>query len=300
MNRSHAILFILTLLAVAVFTNATAQMPRTLNYQGTLATGPTPVPDGNYNVTFRLYTASSGGSAIWTEAQLVSARNGVFNATLGKIVSLPASFNLSYWMSLQVGADPELAPRLEMTGVAYSMRSLVADSAVKIADGAVGNLKISNDAVTTDKILDGTIAAADLSAELKSRYTTLANLNLATVSIGATWTKLNIGTRTFTKALADTKIELYFNSRISVGAITGYGPMFELRVDDLETTIQSRGVVFTSSSDDWITMLAVFDGLAAGTHSVSVWAYATGSGSVTDIIIDRGGFGGSIVVKECR
>lgn len=142
------ILFLCLIVAVAAY----AQMPRTLNYQGTLATGSTPVPDGNYNVTFRLYTSSSGGSAVWTEAQLISTRNGVFNAILGKIVALPASFNIPYWVSLQVGADPELAPRLEMTGVAHSMYSAVADSAVKIADNSV----------TSAKIVDGTIATADL------------------------------------------------------------------------------------------------------------------------------------------
>jgi len=150
--------FLCLITAVSAF----AQMPKTLNYQGTLATGSTPVPDGNYNVTFRLYTASSGGSAVWAEAQLVTTRNGVFNAVLGKIVNLPASFNTSYWMSLQVGADPELSPRLEITGVSYSMHSLVADSANKVADGSVTASKIADDAVSSPKILNQSIVGADI------------------------------------------------------------------------------------------------------------------------------------------
>jgi hypothetical protein len=164
------ILFLCVIIALSAY----AQMPRTLNYQGTLATGSTPVPDGNYNVTFRLYTASSGGSAVWTEAQLVSARNGVFNAVLGKIVALPASFNITYWLSLQVGADPELSPRLEMTGVSYSMHSAASDSAekvrdgsitaAKIAGGAVTNAKLADASVTSAKIVDGTITGADIAA----------------------------------------------------------------------------------------------------------------------------------------
>jgi hypothetical protein len=157
----HTFLF-LCLIAAAVA--AFAQMPKTLNYQGTLATGSTPVPDGNYNVTFRLYTASSGGSAVWTEAQLVSTRNGVFNAILGKIVALPGSFNTSYWMSLQVGADPELSPRLEMTGVAYSLHSAAADSSAKIADNAVTSSKIVDGAVTTAKLADNSVSTAKIAA----------------------------------------------------------------------------------------------------------------------------------------
>jgi hypothetical protein len=150
--------FLCLIMAVSV----SAQMPRTLNYQGTLATGSTPVPDGNYNVTFRLYAASTGGSAVWTEAQLVSARNGVFNATLGRIVPLPASFNLTYWMSLQVGADPELSPRLELTGVSYSMHSAVADSATKVANGSVGSAALGTAAVTVEKILDASVTSAKI------------------------------------------------------------------------------------------------------------------------------------------
>ncbi|MRR36969.1 hypothetical protein EG829_20370, partial [bacterium] len=72
------------LLCLTATLAAFAQMPKTLNYQGTLTSGSTVVPDGNYNVTFRLYTTPSGGTAVWTEAQTVVTRNGVFNAVLGK------------------------------------------------------------------------------------------------------------------------------------------------------------------------------------------------------------------------
>ncbi|MEW6512298.1 MAG: hypothetical protein AB1428_15215 [Bacteroidota bacterium] len=151
--------WILCLMAVVA---ANAQVPRTLNYQGTLGTGGTPVPDGNYNVTFRLYTAPSGGSAAWTEAQLVQTRNGVFNAILGKITPLPASFNTAYWLSLQIGVDPELSPRIEMTGVCYSLHTVTADSARKVSDAAITTAMLANNAVTSAKIADGTITGADV------------------------------------------------------------------------------------------------------------------------------------------
>lgn len=160
---------ILCFLAVAT---AVAQIPRTLNYQGTLATGSTPVPDGNYSVTFRLYEASAGGSTVWTEAQLVAARNGVFNAILGKIVALPLSFNTSYWLSLQVGADPELSPRLELTSVSYSLHAAVADSARKMAANSVSSVAILDGSITGADVATGTLSAANLLDEpgLSSSY----------------------------------------------------------------------------------------------------------------------------------
>jgi hypothetical protein len=153
----QTVLFLFLIVAATMY----AQMPKTLNYQGTLATGSTAVPDGNYSVTFRLYTASSGGSAVWTEAQLISTRNGVFNALLGKITPLPGSFNTSYWMSLQVGADPELAPRLEMTAVSYSMQSAISDSTRNVADGSITAAHLADGSVTVNKIVPNFVASID-------------------------------------------------------------------------------------------------------------------------------------------
>jgi hypothetical protein len=143
-------------------------MPRTLNYQGTLATGSTPVPDGNYSVTFRLYTVSSGGSAVWTETQSVTTRNGVFSAILGKTAALPAAFNTSYWLSLQVGADAEMSPRLEMTGVSYSMQSALSDSTRKVGNGSIGSSQLADNAVSSTKIVDGSITGTDVASSTLS------------------------------------------------------------------------------------------------------------------------------------
>lgn len=162
MKTPFAAVFSLAVLATLLISNAVGQMPRTLNYQGTLALGSTAVPDGNYNVTVRLYTVSSGGSAVWTEAQLVSTRNGVFNAILGKIVALPASFETPYWMSLQVGTDPELSPRLEMTGVSYSMQSAVSDSTVKLTNNSVTGAKIVNGTITGANVAPNTLTSANI------------------------------------------------------------------------------------------------------------------------------------------
>lgn len=102
-----------------------SQIPQTINYQGVL-TQPSgePVANGDYSIIFKLYDADTGGSEQWTETQQVTINNGVFNVILGSITPLALNFNVPYWLSLKVGADPELVPRIELTGVPYSFNSI--------------------------------------------------------------------------------------------------------------------------------------------------------------------------------
>lgn len=121
---------------------AWGQIPQTVSYQGVLTdVSGTAVPDGNYNVTFKLYDAATGGTELWSEEQSVDVSNGLFNVILGSVTSLTLSFDRPYWLGLTVGQNSELTPRIELTASPYSLnaRSL-ADSAVtgsKIARGQV-------------------------------------------------------------------------------------------------------------------------------------------------------------------
>jgi hypothetical protein len=115
--------FILFIFFLAVQINL-AQVPRLLNYQGVLtdASG-TIVPDGNYNVTLRIYSVPTVGSPIWEEAQLVATTSGIFNAILGSIVPLNIPFDNQYWLGVTVGSGSELIPRVSITSSAYSLNS---------------------------------------------------------------------------------------------------------------------------------------------------------------------------------
>ncbi len=116
-----------------------AQIPRTLSYQAVLTDNVgVPKPDGSYPITFRLYTAVSGGAAVWTELQTLQVRRGLFSAVLGSVTPIAANltFTQPYWLSLQVAPDPEMSPRLPLTSVGYSFNALKADSA-RYAQGTV-------------------------------------------------------------------------------------------------------------------------------------------------------------------
>ncbi len=148
--------------------SAQAQIPRTISYQGILTdTSGNPRPNGAYTMTFRLYLSSSGGSAIWSESRSLQLKGGLFSTSLGDATPFPGTllFNTQYWLSVQVGAGTEVAPRMAMDATPYSLSSEKADSA-RIAGGvgpnAVTTSGIADNAVTTAKIQNGTIQFQDV------------------------------------------------------------------------------------------------------------------------------------------
>ena len=64
-------------------------IPQMMTYQGRLtdATG-VPVPDGEYSITFKLYTQPSGGNPFWSETQKVTTRDGMFSVLLGSVTPI--------------------------------------------------------------------------------------------------------------------------------------------------------------------------------------------------------------------
>ncbi len=161
MNRTILLTALFLVLAAQI---AWGQIPQTISYQGVLtdAAGKT-VTDGSYNLTFKLYDVSTGGSPLWSEAQSVSVSKGIFNVILGSVTPLTSSFDKQYWLGVTVGAGSELTPRLPLTASAYAfMAQSVSDNAVitsKIADGAVTQAKLAP-SVT---LPPGGLAGGDLS-----------------------------------------------------------------------------------------------------------------------------------------
>ena len=79
----------IVILVICVHSEAHAQIPRTLSYQGMLtdAAG-TLCSDGAYQFTFRLYDVASDGSSIWTEQRSLQVTNGLFSTVLGEVAGL--------------------------------------------------------------------------------------------------------------------------------------------------------------------------------------------------------------------
>ncbi|HLF15623.1 MAG TPA: hypothetical protein VI932_12120, partial [Bacteroidota bacterium] len=103
---------------------ALGQVPKQLSYQGVLTdTAGAPMPDNTYVMVFRLYTVAGAGTALWTEVKNVPVKDGIFSTYLGDTTPIPDSitWTTTYWLGIQVGGDPELAPRVKMVSSAYSL-----------------------------------------------------------------------------------------------------------------------------------------------------------------------------------
>ena len=100
-----------------------AQSKPPLSVQGTLKNSDgTSVADGRFNMTFRLYTASSGGTAIWTESQAnVPVRAGVYSVQLGKITPIDITFTENLFLGTTVGNGAEIVPRTRLTSSPYAL-----------------------------------------------------------------------------------------------------------------------------------------------------------------------------------
>jgi len=115
-----------------------AQIPQTISYQGVLtdASG-NPVPDGNYNLGFKLYDAAIGGTALWSESQSKTITNGMVDVILGSVNPLNLPFDKTYWVGISINQGPELSPRIQLTASPYSL------NARTVADGSVTDAKIA-------------------------------------------------------------------------------------------------------------------------------------------------------------
>jgi len=123
--------FIILYLCICIF-NAYAQAPQLINYQGKLLTDGKPT-EGPVDITFAMYPAASGGTALWTETQsAVPLSNGMFNVLLGSITAFqPDIFTTSgeRWLGIKVGQDAEMMPRFRLSSVAYAIHSAHSDTA---------------------------------------------------------------------------------------------------------------------------------------------------------------------------
>jgi hypothetical protein len=119
-------------------TTATADSSfTTINYQGRLgdaAGNPvdtTGAHDG-LSMTFALYDADTGGTALWSETHAnVPVSEGLFSVKLGSVNALSTELlNGDRWLGIQIGNDPEMAPREKLAAVPYAM---VAGTALSVS-----------------------------------------------------------------------------------------------------------------------------------------------------------------------
>jgi hypothetical protein len=108
---------------------APSNVPSAISYQGRLVDHPTgeDVPDGVYNMTFRIYDVFTATIPIWIQEDVsVHIKDGLFTTQLGSHATPlgPEVFSGgSRWLGVQVGAGQEMTPRQPLLSVPYALRA---------------------------------------------------------------------------------------------------------------------------------------------------------------------------------
>ena len=132
-----------------------------LNFQARLQTSPGAIaPDGNYNVEFKLYDATTGGTLLWTETRdynggapdhRVRVANGYLTVNLGDTTSFPANmpWDQQLYLTMNIGGtgtsnswDGEMSPRLKLTAVPYAFNAKTASQLITTASGISSTLTL--------------------------------------------------------------------------------------------------------------------------------------------------------------
>jgi hypothetical protein len=124
MSRQLLRLLLLMLLPLAS-SLVLAAAPTTLGYQGNLANSAGQPITANLTITFRLFEASSGGTALWTEVQTgIDVDGGNLSVELGSVTPLPANiWGRQLYLGVQVAGDSEMSPRPALTAAPYALRA---------------------------------------------------------------------------------------------------------------------------------------------------------------------------------
>lgn len=231
---------------------AGAQVPATFNYQGRLLDG-TNLVSGTRQFIVRLYTASSGGTLVYTETNAaVTVVDGLYSFEVGDDASglATALTNATLYIELQVDTQT-LSPRERLSAAAYSILAAgVQDGGVvsnMIAGGAVGGIHIANDSIVDAKIASTAAIRAD-----KIAGTALTQSTTFNGDISGLYNNLQIGPN------AVGSIEIAGNS-------VGTSQIIDNQIRDAD--IWANAAILPSKiSGTALTQSTVFGGDVSGTY----------------------------------
>ena len=227
----------------------------------------------------------------WVSAQLASS------GVAGLKGSLKVNGNLVVTGLITGNIAANTIETGDLIDAAVTLPKLAPNSvdASKIVDGAESTAELANGSVTLQKLAPALVPYVSNSA----RYSISSALNTTSVTAPATFVRLDNYLQ-FTKTANESVIEVHLHSRAVAGVFSGAnGVIFQIRIDDATTNplVANDAAITTSGATEQISIFAVFQNLALGQHMVSVWVRANG-GTSSGVLLDPGGWGGRIIVKE--
>ncbi|HTE22287.1 MAG TPA: hypothetical protein VK674_04575 [Candidatus Limnocylindria bacterium] len=184
-----ALLMVVALPVVAGRSQAAVGINEQINFQGKLVnTDGTNIPNGTYNMEFKIYTGGNGvlgggdETLAWTESRLRNASqgvlitDGVFQVNLGAVTTLPGSVDFNsdtLWLSMNLGTtnasctpfsscgpDGEMSPFVRFTAAPYALNADNLDGLDSTAFGQLSANQTWAGTQTFQNAIDVTLAGA--------------------------------------------------------------------------------------------------------------------------------------------
>ncbi len=138
---------------LALLSQARADVPQMINYQGWLTDSTGAPLDTAVSMDFAIYDDSTGGTVLWMETHgNVTIDSGGFSVILGAISPIDGNVFAATdrWLDITVGGE-SITPRTRLTSVPYAYHTLRADTASTgggwTDDGEVVRLTTSSDKI---------------------------------------------------------------------------------------------------------------------------------------------------------
>lgn len=189
--------------------------------------------------------------------------------------------------------DPGVIANNSIGSVHVIDNSLTADD---LAANSVNSSEIAADAVKASEIASNAVGYSEV---VSTSWNQKGGLNSSSISVSSTW--IAIGpSLVVRKYYAESTLEVYVNTRARSGTfLLGLptGVQFQARVNGKSGTYYNDAAITSSSTIDFLSIMAVFKNLPAGNHTVQVYT-RTNNGVSSGVLLDPGGWGGKILVKE--
>jgi len=137
--RKYSTLAVLSVVALlAAPAGLRSADPTVVHYQFRAMTAAGAEVNGPVTAVFRIYSDAAGTDQLWTETQALSADRGIVTADLGRVQPFPAGLfrRPALFLGVRLGADPEMRPLVQLTGVFRAASASRVGGRVVMAGGA--------------------------------------------------------------------------------------------------------------------------------------------------------------------
>ena len=168
--------------------NAFAAINKQINYQGRLLDNAgDPVSDGGISIVFKLYTAATFGTEVWSETQTATTTDGLFSVMLGSVSSLDdVNFNQTLYLGINVAGDGEMTPRKVLGSVPSAFEA-------ERLDGITANQFFRNDIVNATNSATTSMFVQQTGSGDIARFVGASGVNALTITSAG---RVAVGTTT--------------------------------------------------------------------------------------------------------